>query len=152
VGRVVAIRPLQPFRELQKRRALQAERRAADAELIGSVLPSPRLAWRVKELTSAERRLSVSREVTNVVHDADGTRLPGASPLNRGAVRSARPQLLALASRLADLEAPVLPRGVLLADRLVSDSHSPLYDRARSDGARRQTERALAALDRRATE
>ena len=148
---MVAIRPLQPFRELQKRRALQAERRAADAELIASVLPSPRLAWRVRELTCAEHRLSVSRDVTNVVHDADGTRLPGASPLNRAAVRSARPQLLALASRLADLESAVLPRGVLLAERLVADSKSPLYDRARAGGARRDAERALAALDRRVT-
>ena len=145
------MRVVQPFRELKKRRALQAERRAADGELIASVLPSPRLAWRVQELTSPEHRLDVSRDITSAVHDADGNRLPGASPLNRAAVRSARAQLLALASRLSDLEVPVLPRGVLLAERLVADSHSPLYDRARADRARREAERALTALERRST-
>jgi hypothetical protein len=148
---VVSIRVLQPVRELQKRRALQAERRAADEELIASVLPSPRLAWRVRELVAPECRLGVSRGLTDVVHEADGTRLPGASPLNRAAVRSARPQLLALASRLADLDVHVLPRGVLLAERLVTDSDSPLYDRARADAARREAERALTALERRKT-
>jgi hypothetical protein len=148
---VVSLRVTQPFKELQRRRALQAERRAADEELIASVLPSPRLAWRVHELVAPEYRLGVSRGLTDVVHEADGTRLPGASPLNRAAVRSARPQLLALASRLADLEAHVLPRGILLAERLVADSHSPLYDRACADRARRDAERALAALERRTT-
>jgi hypothetical protein len=148
---VVSLRVTQPFKELQRRRALQVERRAADEELVASVLPSPRLAWRVQELVAPEFRLGVARGLTDVVHEADGTRLPGASPLNRVAVRSARPQLLALASRLADLEVHVLPRGVLLADRLVSDSHSPLYDRATADRARREVERALAALERRTT-
>jgi hypothetical protein len=148
---VVSLRVLQPVRELQKRRALQAERRAADEELIASVLPSPRLAWRVQEIVAPEYRLGVSRGLTDVVHEADGSRLPGASPLNRAAVRSARPQLLALASRLADFDVHVLPRGVLLADRLVTDSHSPLYDRALADRAGREAERALAALERRAT-
>jgi hypothetical protein len=148
---MVSVRVLQPFREVQKRRALQAERRTADGELIASVLPSPRLAWRVQELTCPEHRLEVSRSITSAVHEADGNRLPGASPLNRAAVRSARAQLLALASRLSDLERPVLPRGVLLAERLTVDSHSPLYDRARADGARREAERALTALERRTT-
>jgi hypothetical protein len=148
---VVSLRVLQPVRELQKRRALQAERRAADAELIASVLPSPRLAWRVHELVAPEFRLAVSRGLTDVVHDSNGSRLPGASPLNRAAVRSARPQLLALASRLADLDVHVLPRGVLLADRLVTDSQSPLYDRARAELAVREAERALTALERRTT-
>jgi hypothetical protein len=148
---VVSLRLFQPVRELQKRHALQAERRAADEELVASVLPSPRLAWRVHEIVAPEFRLGVSRGLTAAVHEADGNRLPGASPLNRAVVRSARPQLLALASRLADLDVHVLPRGVLLADRLVSDSHSPLYDRERADAVRREVERALTALERRAT-
>jgi hypothetical protein len=69
---VVSLRVLQPVRELQKRRALQAERRAADAELIASVLPSPRLAWRVHELIAPEFRLAVSRGLTDVVHESNG--------------------------------------------------------------------------------
>lgn len=148
---MVSLRLFQPVREIQKRRALQAERRAADEELIASVLPSPRLAWRVHELVAPDFRLGVSRGITSLIHDADSGRLPGASPLNRPAVRAARPQLLALASRLADLDVHVLPRGVLLADRLVTDSHSPLYDRDRADAVHREVERALTALERRAT-
>ena len=120
-------------------------------ELIASVLPSPRLAWRVHELIAPEFRLAVSRGLTDVVHESNGGRLPGASPLNRAAVRSVRPQLLALASRLADLDVHVLPRGVLLADRLVTDSHSPLYDRERAELAGREVDRALTALERRTT-
>ncbi len=149
---MTAIRAPRVVRELKQRRGLRAERRAADAELIASALPSPRLAWRVHELVSTENRLAVARDVTSAVHDADSGRLPGASPLNRVAVRAARPQLLALASRLADLETRVLPRGVLLAARLVSDSRSALYDRAQADRARREAERALRALEQRAGE
>lgn len=148
---MTAIRVPRAVRELKQRRELRAERAAADTELIASALPSPRLAWRVHEIVSAENRLAVSRDITTVVHDADGGRLPGASPLNRAAVRAARPQLLALASRLADLETRVLPRGVLLAGRLVTDSGSPLYDRALADRARREAERALQALEQRAS-
>ena len=143
------MRVLQPIRELRKRRALQAERRAADEELLASTLPTTRLAWRALELTAEEHRLAVARDLTNVVHEANGSRLPGASPLNRAAVRAARPQLLTLAARLADLETYVLPRGVLLAGRLVSDAASPLFDRGRADRARHEAERALAALERR---
>jgi hypothetical protein len=146
---VASLHVLAPFRDLKRRRALRVERAAADRDLLETDLPSPRLAWRVEELVSDEQRLALARSVTDLVHDADGTSLPGASPLNRVAVRGARAQLLALASRLADLDRPVMPRGVLLADRLVVDSKSPFYDRTRSNGARRAVDAALQALERR---
>src|SRR5438552_2219015 len=119
---MASLHPLAPFRDLKRRRALRAERAAADRDLIETDLPSPRLAWRVEELVADDHRLELARSVTDLVHDADGATLPGASPVNRAAVRSARAQLLALASRLADLECPVMPRGVLLTGRLVVDS------------------------------
>jgi hypothetical protein len=147
---VRTVRLFEPVRDLQRRRALRSERLAADAELIESELPSPRLAWRAHELVSDDHRVELARSVTDLVHGADGTRLPGASPVNRVAVRTARSQLLALASRLADLDQPVLPRGVLLASRLLVDARSPFYDRGRASGARREVAAALAALERRA--
>jgi hypothetical protein len=135
--------------ELKARRALRLERRGADADILGTELPPLRLAWRVQELTADEHRLEVARSVTALVHDADRKALPGASPVNRVAVRRARAALLALASHLADLDRPVAARGVLLAERLACDSRSPFYDRSRARRARMETEHARQALERR---
>lgn len=118
---------LAPVRGWEARRALKAARRAADAELLDSHLPSPRLAWRVEELVADENRIDLGRSVTDVVHAADERLLPGASPLDRAAVRACRAQLLDLASRLHDLPAPVRPRGILLVGRLLEDGSGPLY-------------------------
>jgi hypothetical protein len=136
------------MKELKARRALARERRAADDDLLATTLPPLRLAWRVQELIAPEHRLALARSATGLVHDADRGALPGASPTNRVAVRAARAHLLALASRLADLERPVTARGVLLADRLLSDSRSPFYDRTRARLARLETELAREALER----
>lgn len=136
--------------ELKARRALQRERRVADGDILATELPPLRLAWRVQELTRDEHRLDVARSLTQLVHGADRGALPGSSPVDRVAVRHARASLLALASRLADLDRPVAARGVLLANRLACDSRSPFYDRARARLARVETEWARQALERRA--
>jgi hypothetical protein len=109
------------------RRALQAERRSADEQLLASRLPSPRLAWRVAELTSPEHRVELGRSLTDTVHAADERLLPSAKPLNRPAVRENRAQLLDLASRLFDRDRFVAPRGVLMLERLLGDGTGPLY-------------------------
>lgn len=118
---------LAPVRTWEARRALRAARRRADEELIAARIPPPRLAWRTRELVSDENRLELARSVTGVVHAADERLLPAASPIDRGAVRACRPQLLELASRLYDFELPVTPRGVLLLERLLTDGSGPLY-------------------------
>ena len=100
-------------------RALRAARRSADEQLLESRLPSPRLAWRVAELVGPERRVELGRALADVVHAADERLLPNARPLNRGAVRECRAQLLELASCLFDRERSVSPRGVLLVERLL---------------------------------
>ncbi|HEV2593360.1 MAG TPA: hypothetical protein VGU02_15865 [Gaiellaceae bacterium] len=102
-------------------RALRAARRSADEQLLTSRLPSPRLAWRVAELTGSEHRVELGRALTDVVHSADERLLPNAKPLNRGAVRVCRAQLLELAACLFDAERPVTPRGVLLVEHLLRD-------------------------------
>ncbi len=137
-----------PYRDWQARRALQAARRDADAELIVTRLPSPRFAWRTRELVSDEHRLDLGRSLTATVHSADERFLPSASPLDRGAVRASSSQLLELGSRLLDLERPVMPRGVLLVERLLSGKDSLLYARVDVARVRAEIARTLAALDR----
>ena len=115
------------MRSFEERRALKAARRRADAEILATRLPSPRLAWRIAELVSEENRTSLARSLTDVVQAADERLLPTASPLDRPAVRECRPQLLALAARLYDQALTVTPRGVLLTEQLLVDGSGPLY-------------------------
>jgi hypothetical protein len=129
------------------RRALAAARRRADAELLNSLLPSARLAWRTEELVAEDRRIELGRSLTDVVHSADERLLPGASPLNRGSVRERRAELLELAARLCDLSRPVAPRGMLLVDRLLSDGSGPLFRRHAPNKLLVETRRARAALE-----
>jgi hypothetical protein len=140
-------RLLAPVRGWEARRALRAARRRADAELLATRLPSPRLAWRTAELIAEENRIDLGRSVTDVVHAADERLLPSASPIDRAAVRAARPQLLELAARICDLSRPVAPRGVLLVDSLLVDGSGPLYGRGAPNRLRSEVARVLAALD-----
>ncbi|HKU58905.1 MAG TPA: hypothetical protein VJP39_04795 [Gaiellaceae bacterium] len=116
-----------PLKSLNDRRALKAARRSADEQLLASKLASPRLAWRSAELLAPEHRIDVGRSLTDTVHAADERLLPSASPLDRAAVRECRAQLLDLAAYLFDLDRSVTPRGMLLVERLLSDSRGPLY-------------------------
>ena len=140
-------RLLLPVRTWEARRALRDARRRADAELVNTLLPPPRLAWRASELVSNENRLDLARSLTDVVHASDERLLPAASPLARTAVRACRAPLLALAARLCDLASPVRPRGVLLVERLLAGGGSPLYGAPDPDRLRAAARRAHAALD-----
>lgn len=106
-------------------RALRAARRSADEQLLASRLPSPRLAWRIAELTSPDHRDALGRALTDAVHAADERFLPNAKPLNRGAVREARAQLLELAACLFDDDRSVSARAILRVELLLADG--PLY-------------------------
>lgn len=116
-----------PWNRWTEHRALVAARRAADEQLLASRLPSPRLAWRAAELTDPVHRIALGRALTDIVHASDERLLPNAKPINRGAVRESRAQLLELASCLFDTDHPVSPRGVLLVEQLLQDGRSPLY-------------------------
>jgi hypothetical protein len=137
-----------PLHSWEDRRALRSARRAADAELIVTRLPPPRLAWRWQELVAEGHRLDLGRAITDVVHASDERFLPSASPLDRGAVRACRAQLLDLASRLFDLSRPVMPRGVLLVERLLDDNSGPLFGRTGSRLLALELKRTRAALER----
>jgi hypothetical protein len=134
-----------PLRGWEARRTLRTERRRADEELLRSRRPSPRLAWRVAELVSDEQRIDLGRQVTEIVHAADERFLPGASPVDRGAVRENRAQLLELGSRLFDTTRPVTPRGVLLVQRLLEGG--AVYGNGRAPQLRRDVEEARNALE-----
>ena len=127
---------------------MRAARRSADAELIVTRLPPPRLAWRWRELVADSYRLRLGRALTDVVHASDERFLPSASPLDRGAVRACRAQLLDLASRLCDLERPVMPRGVLLVERLLDDTSGLLFGRTGTRLLGLELKRTRGALER----
>lgn len=129
---------------LQAKRALRAERRRADAELLAMRIASPRLAWRTAELVAGEHRIALARSLTDAVHAADERLLPAASPLDRGVVRECRSELLELASRMCDLAAPVRPRGVLYVERLLA--RGALYAPTSRVRLQQELDRCLAEL------
>jgi hypothetical protein len=142
----MASKLLSPVRGWEARRALRSARRDADHELLATRLPSPRLAWRTKELVAESNRIDLGRSLTDIVHGADERLLPSASPLNRVAVRACRAQLLELAALVCDLSHTVTPRGVLLVERLLTDGSSPLYGSGDSARLRRELDRTRAEL------
>src|SRR5215210_7638817 len=99
-----------PLRRLRAHRELTSARRAADAELVATHLPPPRLAWRTNELSSDDHRRALAEALVDIVRSAESRFLPSASPLNRPAVRAQTGRLLRVAATLADLERSVAPR------------------------------------------
>jgi hypothetical protein len=129
---------------------LRLLRRQADRTLLRGIAPSRRSAlveWRAAELTRDDHRLRVAAGVNRLLRELDPSRLPGASPLNRVAVRPHEDLIVRLRARLGDLGAPVEARGVLMAEWLLGDMTSPLYDRRRADAIPRALTRVLAALE-----
>jgi hypothetical protein len=141
----MSLKLLAPLRTWESRRALRAAREHADAELAVSRLASPRLAWRTAELLADEHRVGLARWVTDIVHAADERLLPGASPVDRNAVRALRPQLLELAARICDTERPVTARGVVLLERLLDGG--ALFGQARTSRLRAELATVREALE-----
>jgi hypothetical protein len=92
---------------------------------------SPMLVWRAGELCAPGEREHLAAALRRVERTADSAHLPGATPLNRSAVRANRAELDALVDRLTAPE-PVSARGMILARRLLDDPAGPLYDRDRA--------------------
>jgi hypothetical protein len=104
------------------------ERRRARAEAdqwIGHGFES-RYHWRVAELTSPRERTLSARSVRGVLHDLDGSRLPGATPTRVAAVRPHAALLEALEARLLN-DAPVSGIGMLAVNTLLTSPGSCLY-------------------------
>ncbi len=108
-----------------------AERRrrclVADAWLRSGGRPA-QFQWRADELTSRGERSLLARSVRSVVRELGSP--PGfrsTAPLNRRALRPHADELRALAERLADLERPVAPAGILEVEYLLTSPGSPLH-------------------------
>ena len=138
---------LAPVRRLRARRELVAARRLADAELVATTVPSPRFAWRTTELCSPEHRRALAESLVAVARASESRYLPGSSPLNRVAARDQLALLLRIGAVLADASRPVTPRGVLLVERLLTESKSPLYRHPPAPDLQEVLTEALAALE-----
>jgi hypothetical protein len=112
----------------RERRERARAQDAADRELLRAPTPPLRLAWRAQELTTTRSRLDLAHEARSCVRHARARLVTGASPVNRRAVRAKSTALLAIADRLADLDRPVAPRGVVMLRRLLDDLAGPLFD------------------------
>ena len=138
-----AARALQRYLELRRLRA-SADKLIQREDT--RVHQSAFLEWRAAELTKLSRRRDLARSLRHIVRELSPSTLPGASPLNRRAVRPYRDRFAELARIADDPAIGVSARGVLLAESLLTDARSPLYDRARASQlpvALRQVERAL---------
>jgi hypothetical protein len=102
--------------------------------------------WRVAELTSRRERRLLANSVRDIVPELSEHRLPGASPLNRVALRPYRSELIELADRLDDLDRPVSASGVLAVRRLLTEPGSALYARDWMDKPAPDPGRELAAV------
>ena len=117
-------------------------RRIADQRILGGHgVP----LWREEELVSARARKAKRREVMRILRSVSPDRLPGASPLNRIAVRNSSGLLRSLGERLDD-DRPVSAFGMLHLELLLGDPSSPLYDE-HDELLPRAIARVLGALD-----
>jgi hypothetical protein len=123
---------LRAVERVRSRRSLRAARREADEEIAHRRNPPLRVAWRVEELVSTKKRLDLAHAFRSLVRDSQPRYLPTASPVNRGAVRVESETLLAIAARIGDVDSPVAAKGIVLADRMLTDGSGPLYDRERA--------------------
>jgi hypothetical protein len=109
---------------------------------------SPKLALRAAQLTSERNRRTLADSFDRVISIAEGPEpRRNASPrLARRDIVSCRATLLDLARALREYD-DVNPRGVALAQRLITDGNGPLYSRAGKDELWRAAHHANAALD-----
>ena len=130
-------------------RERRRQREAADAWIQRSATVPDRLSWRAAELTSGRERRLLAGSLRSVVAELSPSRMPGAAPLNRVALRPHTRLLSTLADRLDDLERPVTARGILEVQWLLIDPDSPFYARSEEDEDELEEVRkaVVAALD-----
>jgi hypothetical protein len=85
-----------------------------------------RYPWRVVELTSERERKQCARSVRSVIGELDGSKLPGATPLRRAALRPYSELFVALEARLLAPE-PVSAAGMLGLNDLLTSPGSCLF-------------------------
>jgi hypothetical protein len=104
------------------------------------------VAWRAAELVVPKKRLALARSLRRLVRDV--LHLSDTHAVDHETVRAASQDLIVIANRLADLDRPVAPCGVLLVEQLLSDkSGSPLYTRSRPGALSLYLDATRAALE-----
>jgi len=138
-------------RAVVERTRIELAREHADAWIVSRTGQPPAdavLLARIDELTSARLRGDLARSFRRVAADAGSAgRALTPSQHNRRALAPHVCELQRLAERLADMGAPVTPRGVALAYRLVTAGGGPLYNARRADELPAGLRATLAALD-----
>ncbi len=104
------------------------------------------LGIRRAQADERERR-ELGRSVRGIVKALSPRRLPGASPLNRVALRPYCAQLIELADRLDDLERPVSTSGMRAVRRLLTDPDGVLYARQATCDIGRELARVTTHLE-----
>jgi len=126
-------------------------RRKADGLLRTGVNVHPQsalLVWRAAELTSARNRRVLANTLASLARELRRPSRVSPVPLDRRAVRPHHALLVALAARVAQLDRPVAPRGMVLVEELITDGlTSPLYIGGRAADVPAALERCLSALD-----
>jgi hypothetical protein len=126
-------------------------RRQADALLSSGLRVHPQsglVVWRSGELTAARNRTSLARSLGGFAAELERPASISPVPLNRRAVGPHLPLIHRLADRLAHLERPVSPRGMVLVEELVTNGlTSPLYLGGRAGDVRRALADCLEALE-----
>jgi hypothetical protein len=106
-----------------------------------SILSSPALGHRAKQLTSLRWRRSLAAGIRRLLEDAESPSRPlsSAVPIQRRAIVCARSQLEGLAAEI-EADGPLAVEGLARVQLLITDGHSPLFssspDGAIEDGVR----------------
>jgi hypothetical protein len=129
---------------------LVSTRRRADRDLRTERQPylhSSPAEWRAGELTSDRHRMKLARAVERTERDLSPAKLPGASPLNRVALRPHVDLLRELAARLRALDRPIPAWALLQVEDLLTSGESPFYARERAGDVRSALRGCLTALE-----
>ena len=140
-----------PARSVSLRLRTAARRGELTRALAEGAEPSTRseLGLRAAQLTSRRNRNTLARTMRHILAEA---RKPALSRsrvvmIRRGAVLDAEDAITAMIERLTS-HRPVLPRGIALAERIITNGHqSPLYNPSKPGALRRVIADATAAMD-----
>jgi hypothetical protein len=140
-----------PARSVSLRIRTAARRSELTRALAEGADPSarPELELRAARLTSRRNRNTLARTMRRIVAEA---RQPAISRsrvviIGRGAVLDAEDAITAMVERLRSSE-PVLPKGIALAERIITNGdQSPLYNASEPGALRRLIADATAAMD-----
>ena len=120
---------------LEALRGRVRERRLADnwlSSATGVFVPA-KYEWRAEELCAPCHREQLAHTLRLIVESSFDRVVGRLRPLNLVAARQHQQAVLALATRLEDLEAPVTPAGMLRVVALLKDGASPLYGMTKCD-------------------